>query len=63
MKPNVVLMILLLLVAVHLVVPISPLILVAIGAGFGLYKGYTSQGGFNSIFKVRQKQTLDGRMH
>lgn len=53
MKPNVVLTALLLLVAVNLVFPLSTLVLVALGVAFGLYKGYISEGGFNSIFNVK----------
>lgn len=54
MKPNVVLTALLLLVAVNLIFPLSILVLVALGVAFGLYKGYTSEGGFNSIFNVKR---------
>lgn len=54
MKPNVVLTVLFLLVIVNLVAPLSLLVLIAIAAAFGLYKGYTSEDGIQNIFNVKR---------
>lgn len=54
MKPNIVLTALLLLVAGNLVIPLSTLVLIAIGSAFALYKGYTSDDGIHNIFNIKR---------